>query len=114
MTDEEIKYLSRSECATLLHSDKGYGGLSSAEFWEEGYKKGLAEGKPKWHDFKKDPNDRPIQDCDIALKVYDYRTKTIISDIGFFRKKQDMFYHYKSACKIISWCQLPDFEEPKP
>lgn len=49
MTDEELKELAKLECTKLLKSEKGYSGLSFQEFWEEGYKKGLAEGKPKWH-----------------------------------------------------------------
>ena len=29
------------------------------EHWKEGYEKGLTEGKPKWHDLRKDSNDLP-------------------------------------------------------
>lgn len=77
----------------------------------EGLEKGLAEGKPKWHDLRKDKTDRPTKDCDVALKVYNYRNHEILSDIGFYKIKEDMFYHYKSACKILAWCETPKFEE---
>lgn len=61
MTDEELKELAKLECAKLLKSEKGYSGLSFQEFWAEGYKKGLAEGKPKWHNLMNDPNDLPAE-----------------------------------------------------
>ena len=45
MADEELKELAKLECAKLLKSEKGYNGLSYQEFWEEGMKYGLAEGR---------------------------------------------------------------------
>lgn len=79
------------------------------EYWKEGYEKGLTEGKPKWHDLRKDKTDRPIKDCDVALKVYNYRNHEILGDIGFFEIKRNMFHHYQSACEILAWCELPKF-----
>ena len=45
MTDKEIKKLSKIECKKLLHSDKGYNGISFQDFWEEGVKFGIASAK---------------------------------------------------------------------
>lgn len=45
MTDEELKDLAKLECKKLLESEKGYNGLSFQEFWAEGVKYGLAEGR---------------------------------------------------------------------
>lgn len=45
MTDEEIEKYGKIECKKLLSSEKGYNGISFQEFWEEGAKWGIAEGR---------------------------------------------------------------------
>ena len=100
MTDEELKELAKLECAKLLKSEKGYNGLSYQEFWAEGVKYGLAEGKPKWHDLRKDPNDLPTLDG----MYWTY------SEWGYYDiHKWD--YQLWKECKIIAWCELLKFEE---
>lgn len=75
----------------------------------EGLEKGLAEGKPKWHDLRKDPNDLPpkVKGCNFSTYVfsdngnfvyYDYENKTFATNMI-------------TPIRIIAWCELPKFEE---
>lgn len=113
MTDEELKELAKLECAKLLKSEKGYNGLSFQEFWEEGMKYGLAEGrKEKWHDLREDPNDLPTATGQYLttydeICIYDADCKRwrtlkclVCGDFGWF-----------AVGDIIAWCELPKFEE---
>lgn len=45
MTEEELESIAETECKKLLQSEKGYNGISFQEFWAEGAKWGLAEGR---------------------------------------------------------------------
>lgn len=83
------------------------------EHWKEGYEKGLAEGKPKWHDLRKDPNDLP-------KKTGEYFTN--IGLLYYDELCNRHFWHTPSceACdysdkveedEVIAWCELPKFEE---
>lgn len=100
MTDEELKELANLECAKLLKSEKGYNGLSYQEFWAEGMKYGLEEGKPKWHDWKENPNDLPKENGEYWCKWEDgsYSTGHYFQDYGF-------------GDYVVAWCELPKFEE---
>ena len=96
-----------------LELEKGNKILQTREVIEamlQAYIDGLNKGRQKWHDLRKDKKDKPVEDCEVALRCYNCRTKKIIRDIGFYRKEEDIFYHYKSD-KIIAWCELPKFEE---
>lgn len=100
MTDEELNELAKLECKKLLESEKGYGGLSSQEFWIEGVKYGLAAGKMRWHDLRKDPNDLPTLDG----MYWTY------NECGYYDIHIWIPQLWKE-CKVISWCELPKFEE---
>ena len=57
------------------------------------------EGKPKWHDLRKDPNDLPKEHKEYWTKWDDgaYSTAYYFGD-GF-------------GTYVIAWCELPMFEE---
>ena len=112
MTVEELKELAKLECAKLLKSEKGYSGLSFQEFWEEGYKKGLAEGKPKWHNLREDPHDLP-KDNDKKLCFYK-KGKVIARYDSEYNCWETCFNNLETIIPlsvITAWCELPKFEE---
>lgn len=73
----------------------------------ECYIAGLAEGKPKWHDLRKTPNDFPPRIKKIS--------ETVINEFG-----TPCFYNFEKSCwqnwsyidieTPIAWCELPEFE----
>lgn len=68
--------------------------------YNNGFSNGLAEGKPKWHDLRKDPNDLPKENGIYWCKWEDgsYSTEHYFQDYGF-------------GDYVIIWCELPKFEE---
>lgn len=99
MTDEEkaCKYIcDDTPCRTICEK-------------AECYIAGLAEGKPKWHDLREDPNDLPPKIMGLAISSY------VLSENGNL-----VYYDYKNKTfatsmitpiNIIAWCELPEFEE---
>lgn len=66
----------------------------------EGYKKGLAEGrKEKWHDLRECPTDSPEKSGEYWCKWEDgtYCTAHYFADNGF-------------GSYVIAWCETPKFE----
>lgn len=72
---------------------------------------GLAEGKPKWHDLRKNPNDLPKETghylTDDGEYIYDadrkkWRTLTCMACWDF---------HWLDDEDVIAWTELPKFEE---
>lgn len=70
------------------------------EGYNNGFSDGLAEGKLKWHDLRKDPNDLPKVEC---LIVSRYHNETY-SPVHFYLGG-------KFNDDVIAWCELPKFEE---
>lgn len=104
MTDEEKaeEYYEDNEC---------YSYLSEVEDFEEvfdfvkdrvtrAYLDGLTEGKMRWHDLRKDPNDLPTLDG-----MYWTYNECGYYDIHIWISQ------LWEECKIIAWCELPKFEE---
>lgn len=63
----------------------------------------LAEGEPKWHDLRKDPNDLPKESGNYwgYVNYYGFQHRTLYwSDNQF------------DVSEVIAWCELPKFEEP--
>ena len=86
--------------------------LREESIYISGYKQGLHEGQPKWHDLRKNPNDLP--------KV----TKEYITNIGVmtFDRLKDRHLWTTSLCdacdyceevtdEVIAWCEIPQFKE---
>lgn len=75
------------------------------EYTKVVYLDGMAEGKPKWHDLREDPNDLPKENGEYWCKLsnglylectYDYELE---------------FWFGKTQRKIIAWCEFPKFKE---
>lgn len=67
---------------------------------------GLAEGEPKWHDLRKDPNDLPNGDEDCLCFISECYF------VGHYAK-EDKEWHFDEFISngVIAWCELPRFEE---
>lgn len=73
---------------------------------------GLVEGKPKWHDLRKDPNDLPKKTGKYLADDGD----TYIYDIDSRKWRTLMCmdcwdFDWLDDGDIIAWCELPDFED---
>lgn len=78
------------------------------------YLDGLSEGKPKWHDLRKDPNDLPNRNLPVYVQFADgdnYVAKYI--DIRWSDKScwVDQYDSTDYIHDVIAWCELPKFEE---
>lgn len=77
-----------------------------------GYELGLKEGRPNWHDLRKDPNDLPKRNNELTD-----RSDVIITDKGIgyynFRKQKWYLYHFECDMSfsegVIVWCEIPIF-----
>ncbi|MCQ2081657.1 MAG: hypothetical protein MJZ11_08355 [Lachnospiraceae bacterium] len=79
---------------------------SPVDFAKLCYLDGLAEGKPKWHDLRKDPNDLPKGDEDCLCFISECYF------VGHYAK-EDKEWHFDEFISngVIAWCELPKFEE---
>lgn len=115
MTDEEKEQCKfcKEHCGEVYHFNLAKINLY-LEKENEALKQALAEGKPKWHDLRKDPDDLPKD------------TGEFITNIGYLTYDMDgsgrFFWHTPicDACdyldeveadEVIAWCELPKFEE---
>lgn len=65
----------------------------------------LAEGKSKWHDLRKDPNDLPNENGE----YWGY-----VEYFGILQHRRVWYdYKWEAGIKVIAWCELPKFEEVK-
>lgn len=114
MTDAELIEMAHIECDKLLKSEKGYNGISFTEFWAEGYKKGLAEGQPKWHDLRKDPKDLPdggrqVIVADKSRNGYNFACFCRSGNSGFWGYER--FISHIEDNYVLAWCDFPGFGE---
>ena len=112
MTDEEkaIKDLC-IKCSSYDFCVKG-NQLHCAE--TVAYIKGLAEGKPKWHDLRKNPNDLPKETGPYLTD--DGNTYIYDTDCKKWRTPRCMVcwdFNWLDDGDIVAWCELPKFEEKK-
>lgn len=103
--------------------------LDSLRCCKEAYNTGFTEGKPKWHDLRKNPNDLPKNREEVLLyvKLNDKWKRNNVVLIGY-RDYGDCLGEYCKdwgyvepirSCKcdfvdgeeVIAWCELPKFEE---
>lgn len=73
--------------------------------YRDGYLDGLTEGKPKWHDLRKDPNDLPRENGKYIIYIKVSEKRTITDTCDFFNG------YFGQYIKPIAWCELPKFEE---
>lgn len=76
------------------------------------YIKGLAEGKTKWHDLRKNPDDLPEERGDYWIK-YDSASEERggFYDVHYFEPDKPFYKKHWSEIGVIAWCELPKFEE---
>lgn len=108
MTDEEKAMTSfkKNRCAVCDNKDIcNTSILTCYEYvldYEDAYLAGLAEGKPKWHNLRKDPKDLPN----------DLNTFVLNQDGEKCRKYPDLWIDiYGNGVTVIAWTDIPKFEE---
>ena len=76
------------------------------------YLDGLAEGKLKWHDLRKDPDDLPKESGDYWIK-YDSESEERggFYDVHHFEPDKPFYKKHWSEIEVMAWCELPKFEE---
>ena len=67
---------------------------------KQAYLDGLKEGKPKWHDLRKDPNDLPKHSGEYWCRWGDGTYSS-----GYY------FDHNGFGSYVLAWCEFPKFEE---
>ncbi|MCQ2577485.1 MAG: hypothetical protein MJ176_03025 [Treponema sp.] len=85
---------------------------------------GLAEGKPKWHDLREDPNDLPKHDTEdeennfylVAFRNYFNHEEIIVreflwSGAEFREEDNSEIPYFKEKGILVAWCELPKFVE---
>ena len=75
---------------------------------ENAYNKGLEEGKPKWHDLRKDPNDLPKHSGLYCTQGGEVRE--------FDKEELSWFTVHFVPCMnctedTYAWCEIPKFKE---
>lgn len=103
MTDEEK---AEEKYQEHINKEDCYVSKSEEEIYTDGFFDGLAEGKPKWHDLRKNPDDLPKGDEDCLC---------LVSECYFVGHyvKEDKEWHFDEfiSSDVIAWCELPNFEE---
>lgn len=97
---------------------------SYEEGYNNGFSKGLLEGKPKWHDLRKDPNNLPKHDTDdeennfylVAFRNYFNHEEIIVreflwSGAEFREENNSEIPYFKEEGILVAWCELLKFEE---
>lgn len=122
MTDEEKAGDYEMECIADVYRDEvcDIPYAYSAQKLEKAYLDGLAEGKPKWHDLRMNPNDLPTTE-----DLHNF-SKYVLCALKFndFVFYQVMCIHYPSKTwivvdseqnysdkNVIAWCELPQFKD---
>lgn len=124
MTDNEkaAEYVSK-QCVNCIRyyckkqNKKKIGSIDCCNeylFQRKHFLAGLAEGKPKWHDLREDPNDLPkeIEICSNPVYVISPHGN---SDLAQYDYKSKLWCYKHSnehiLYEVIAWCELPKFEE---
>ncbi len=114
MTDEEKteKYLNcKTCCGRYDRIKKSCIYTEKCELYNI-YLAGLAEGKTKWHDLRKNPDDLPQNKSDVII-FRGYYT------FGFYETDEKVWLEfeysnvYKDAENVIAWTDIPKFEVEK-
>lgn len=111
MTDKERKAEEYIENILCKNYDNDGTSLFTEEDMVNAVLYGLAEGKPKWHELRKNPEDLPKETghylTDDGEYIYDadrkkWRTLTCMACWDF---------HWLDDEDVIAWTELPKFEE---
>lgn len=84
------------------------------------YLAGLAEGKPKWHDLRKNPNDLPkdseSDECYLVAFKNFHNPEEIVTRTFYYNGREfveedyDEIPYFKKEGVLVGWCELPKFE----
>lgn len=114
MTDKEKaeEYLKNNHCNDCMFWDCCYG-VENKECVEKtkyikNHLDGLAEGKPKWHDLRKNPDDLPKHSGLYCVQSGEVRE--------YVKEEKSWFTVHFEPCmnrteETYLWCELPKFEE---
>lgn len=109
MTDEEIEKEAKEYAQGNFYSEQGF---------LYGYERGFTEGKPKWHDLRKDPNDLPKYKNSSVNRVCwinEYGNKcyhdAFYDDKGFYWVSEKTCIKRYPVINVIAWVELSEFEE---
>lgn len=69
MTDKQLAEEYEKVAEYVEIDDYGHKVYDSLDI-EQAYLAGLKEGRPKWHDLRKNPNDLPTSEIDLDLDMY--------------------------------------------
>lgn len=114
MTDKEMaeEYVHNHVHYEVVKRENGteYAKEVSSVTIKQAYSDGLKDGRPKWHDLRKDPNDLPKRDERFNTKV----NVPVFSSKGnfvvyYFEAKE--WYRNGQKEEVIAWCEIPKFEE---
>ena len=99
MTDKEMadKYI-KSKWSNLI--------AGTQLMLSEAYLDGLAEGKPKWHDLRVNPNDVPTEQGDYWVIDADGDYSLISNFVNTTHGDTAILFKAHDA---IAWCELPKF-----
>ncbi|MCQ2397944.1 MAG: hypothetical protein MJ052_01405 [Sphaerochaetaceae bacterium] len=105
MTDEEKaeEYLKKNKICN--NENWEVGGTYCYALNKQSYLDGLAEGKPKWHDLRKNPDDLPKERGDYLI-LHEDNTGFTHYSVRDFRNG-----YFECTNTIIAWCELPKFKE---
>ena len=132
MKDEEMadkhaeEYIMRDDVVTendRVPFDNGYGYQTISfenevkEGFKDGFLAGLREGRPQWHDLRKDPNDLPKKKQECLCKVNYYDSDEVFNGCLTYSPKLKGFYldsdeeTEEALFKITAWCEIPTFDK---
>lgn len=112
MTDKEKAEEYTNNIDTIIY-DIDDNEINIAKYLRKAYLDGLAEGKPKWHDLRKDPNDLP-KECENVLCLCSIGARYYT--VGHLIKTDNDLSWWlnigsKKLYNVIAWRELPEFEE---
>lgn len=111
MTNEEKAEEYTDSINTLIY-DIEDNAINIARHLRKAFLDGLKEGRPKWHDLRKDPNDLPKENGHYWCYVDDGVFHTDYGVIYFAGGKWES-EKWENKTKILTWCELPKFERQK-
>lgn len=93
----------------IIGTDKCVTYIRSLNAISQGYNKGYEDGKPKWHNLIKDPNDLPKECQNVLCLCNDIGYKYCCT--GHLIYKTWLSNIVSKKLRVIAWCELPKFEE---
>ena len=102
MAEEYVQGIEGDDCVILTDRKER----------KQAFLAGLREGRPQWHDLRKDPNDLP-KDNDEKLCFYG-KGKVVArydSEYGCWETYFNNLETVIPSSVIIAWCEIPTFDK---